>query len=181
MRTTFAPISHIGPFSLITLGLLVVLAVPVQAVTFTTDTYIAADDFTYDGDDIVVDGCVVTIDGAHGFASLWVMPGGVVTHTAEVAGFALTTTGDATIDAGGAIDVDGKGYGPRSGPGVGDDGLTAGGGGGGYGGLGGTGFGNGLEVDGGIAYGSVLAPTELGSGGGGPSTKDPGAGAVSHG
>ncbi len=71
---------------------------------------------------------------------------------------------NATVQAGGAISVDGKGFGLTNGPG---SGLSASGfgSGGGYGGAGGAS----ITVPGGPAYGVVQTPAERGSGGGGGS------------
>jgi hypothetical protein len=43
-----------------------------DSVVFETDTHIADGDLTYDGDDVTVRGCVLTVDGQHAFASLTV-------------------------------------------------------------------------------------------------------------
>ena len=72
------------------------------------------------------------------FAEMSIGSGGVLTHAAGQAGFNLTVTGDLTIEPGGAITADGKGYGSDSGPGAGGSGYWEGGGGS-YGGLGGYG------------------------------------------
>ncbi|MDB6121365.1 MAG: hypothetical protein JWQ71_358 [Pedosphaera sp.] len=55
--------------------------VSVRAVTFTNDTVIGFNDTSYEGVDITVTNCTVTVDGAHAFASLQVLNGGNVTHT----------------------------------------------------------------------------------------------------
>ncbi len=52
-----------------------------SAFTFTTATTIGANDATYEGQDIVVDGAVVTIDGAHIFNSVLVQNGGRIVHS----------------------------------------------------------------------------------------------------
>jgi PKD repeat protein len=103
--------------------------------------------------------------------------GGVLSHTAngnpaipadnDVLNLSLNSL---TVAAGGKIDVSGKGYAPGYGPGVGQDnnGQHEGlGSGGGYGGQGGD-----VPANGGVAlstggpcYGSITAPTDLGSGG----------------
>jgi len=62
------------------------LSVAASATTFQTDTFIAATDFSNDGQDIIVTNCTVTIDGAHSFNSLQVLNGGVVTHSADTYG-----------------------------------------------------------------------------------------------
>lgn len=130
-------------------------------ITFTTDTLIDDGDPTYDGEEIVVNGCTVTINGAHNFATLLITNAGVLTHTAGQSGFDLTITGDLTVDVGGSISADGKGFGSSSGPGQGGDGYGSGARAG-YGGAGG----NSYDATGGIAYGSITKPLELGSGGG---------------
>ena len=86
--------------------------------------------------------------------SVTVNSDGILTHSAGEDGFDLTVTGDLTVDAGGAITVNGKGYGPDSGPGAGGSGC-----GGSYGGAGGG-------ESGVSTYGSITAPSDLGSGGG---------------
>lgn len=71
----------------------------------------------------------------------------------------LTTSGNFLINAGGEINVSGKGYEKDSGPGAGNNA-----GGGGYGGDGGDSGRSG--ANGGVAYGSFTNPSDLGSGGG---------------
>jgi len=51
-----------------------------QTVTFTNNTAISFNDTNYDGLEIVVTNCTLTVDGAHAFAGLRVQPGGVLTH-----------------------------------------------------------------------------------------------------
>ena len=88
----------------------------------------------------------------------------------SVASQVLTVTGNATIQAGGGIIADGTGNAAGVGTGAGravntPSGYFGGGGGyGGYGGSGGAPFG--YSAYGGSTYGSVTAPTDLGSGGG---------------
>lgn len=220
---------------------------------FTNNTAIGAVDTNYDGMDIVVTNCVLTIDGAHEFSSLLVGGGGTLTHSfsangtvtnildvtnedhtltgtnavmllepealtnsvevtditgAEVysngldyvltpsgnnydlartpassipsgstvlvsyqaplgpgpAGFNLTIAGNVEVDAGGAINVNGVGYGGGFGPGAGNSaGSPADGSGGGYGGYGGYSSSNAV---GGGTFGAFTQPNSLGSGGG---------------
>ncbi|MBI5383453.1 MAG: hypothetical protein HZA90_02060 [Verrucomicrobia bacterium] len=94
--------------------------------------------------------------------SLRVGANGLLTHLpTQLPGLDLTVSGDVTIDAGGAISADRKGYGQVAGPGAGtNDYYYASGGG--HGGLGGSGYGQ----MGGGSYGALLAPTAWGSGGG---------------
>ena len=50
------------------------------AVVFTSSTVIGSLDTNYDGANVVISNCTVTVDGAHTFASLRVAPGGTLTH-----------------------------------------------------------------------------------------------------
>ncbi len=52
-----------------------------HAITFTTNTAISLSDTSYDGQDIVVSNCTLTVDGPHAFASLRVASGGTLTHS----------------------------------------------------------------------------------------------------
>ena len=126
-------------------------------VVFAAPASIGAGDTSYAGQDILVRGSTLTVDGTHSFESIHLIEGGVLTHTKGLGdGLELVISTDAIIGASSAISADGRGHGRQSGPGAGirDDH----GGGGSYGGLGGAPTG---EV-----YGSVREPTELGSGGG---------------
>ena len=51
------------------------------AVTFTHDAFISFVDQSYEGQDIAVTNCTLTVDGPHTFNSLQVLNGGVVTHS----------------------------------------------------------------------------------------------------
>lgn len=71
-----------------------------QAITFTTDTTIGAFDTNYDGADIIVTNCTVTVDGLHSFAILQVRNGGALTHTQVPDGslqFSNSITGEAHV------------------------------------------------------------------------------------
>src|SRR6267378_787307 len=66
------------------LGILALAAIQTataSAVIFTSDTTIASGDATYDGQDVVVSNCVLTVDGPHNFASVRVAGTGVLTHS----------------------------------------------------------------------------------------------------
>lgn len=76
---------------------------------------------------------------------------------------ALTVLGNATLQAGAAITLDGKGYGPDQGPGSGEN-VTYASGGAGHGGYGGVGGGTTLSAKGGNIYGSLTSPSQWGSG-----------------
>lgn len=100
----------------------------------------------------------------HTFSSITI--DGTVTHavndTEQVSKVNLTAYGNITINSGGVINVDEKGYLKGEGPGQGVD-SDLGGSGAGYGGIGGSGS-NG--DDGGTTYGFDHSPNQLGSGGG---------------
>lgn len=133
------------------------------------DAVITANDSTHDGKDLIVDGCVLTIDGNHTFDSLRIAAGGIVTHTANVSGFHLTIVGDLSVDYNARLSANGRGYPRGQGPGAGTFGNGAGGSGGGFAGYGGYGGCNcSGRPAGGAPYGSVTLPMDLGSGGGDP-------------
>ena len=111
---------------------------------------------------------VVTLFGTNTVAqNVNLTNGGVLTHLAGASNTVLIVSGNMTIDAASLLDVSGKGFGAGTGPGQGIEvygGFSYYGSGGGYGGIGGnSGPGN---APGGGAYGSITAPTALGSGGG---------------
>jgi hypothetical protein len=229
-----------------------------SAVTFTTNTLISFNDSTYDGQDIVVSNCTVTVDGTHSFLNVHVLSGGILTHsfspsavvwtnsmtTQEIhymsttnvqlyqanvaagtvvvtdeasqsqtyvlgldysltatnsytwlnllpgssitnnetilvsytavnspvnAGLYLTVTNNVEVEAGGAIDATGIGYGASLGPGAGASQMTNypysyySGSGAGHGGFGGN---SSSQAPGGTGYGLTDQPREAGSGGG---------------
>lgn len=133
--------------------------------------------------DVVISNSTVTINDAllHVMQSLTIQSNASLTHatntisTAETAKVVLDITGTLTIEAGGQINVLGKGYPAGKGPGGG--GWTKNDGGS-YGGQGGVYSDTNSVITGGVTnifvnlvrnatYGSCLAPTNLGSGGGG--------------
>lgn len=134
----------------------------VNAASLTNDTLIGSGDLTYEGQDLVVDGCIATINGPHTFSSLAVVNGGVVTHSPYGSNpdnaLNLTVTGDVTVGTTGSISANSKGYGQEGGPGAGGPS--------GYNGCGGGHGGRGGGSAGGVAYGSVTEPVDMGSGGG---------------
>ena len=131
--------------------------------TVSTPTTIDCEDTTFDGQDITVDGATLTVDCKHTIRSLIVRNGGVVTHSpGNTNGLRLAVVGDVTVETGGSISADGRGYGLSGGPGSMP--RTDGGPGASYGGHGGSGSQNGAW---GPVYGSVLQPVDLGSGAGG--------------
>ncbi len=65
----------------LSLAVLFAQALSVGAITFTNDTVIGINNTNYEGADIAVTNCTVTVDGVHSFASLQVLNAGVLTHT----------------------------------------------------------------------------------------------------
>jgi hypothetical protein len=59
-----------------------------RGVTFTTAAQIAGGNTNYEGADIIVTNCILTVDGPHTFASLTLQNGGVLTHTYGPNGYA---------------------------------------------------------------------------------------------
>ena len=150
------------------------------SVTITQDLTISAGNPVLDNRDITVDGATLTLIGAHTFNNLTLTNNASVTHpvsttTAEYS-LEVTVTNTLSVDASSSIDVTDKGYlgGYRGGNSsiygrtLGN--TTTGGSyhtsGGSYGGL--SGQYSGDAVNG--AYGSIVDPDELGSGGGGLSS-----------
>lgn len=125
--------------------------------TFSSDTNIGCSDFTYDGQDIIVDGAVLTIDCAHTFQNLTITNGGRVTRSAgQLSGMDLTIVQDLNIESGAAIDASVKGYLFDQGPGTAS---AFSGGGGAHGGAAEN------RIPGGHSYGSFKQPPDSGSGG----------------
>ncbi|MBS3136507.1 hypothetical protein J4401_06140, partial [Candidatus Woesearchaeota archaeon] len=120
-----------------------------------------------------------TLDGKLKSIRVVVQSTGTLTHTINgnsTLYFINITATNLTIEAGGAINVKGKGHsgGSAGNGGYGDggggsvsSGGDAGGGGAGYGGAGGAGQTYGGTATGGSAYGNATEPLNLGSGGGG--------------
>jgi hypothetical protein len=160
---------------LVIIAAVLCLGISASAALFTSDTTIGATDTNYDGGDIIVIGCTVTIEGPHTFSDVLIVENGFIKHapiTGVVgAGLNLTVSNFVVIEAGSGIVADGLGFGPGTGPGAGasaEDTLPFGlaytnGGGGGYGGNGGSGVGG---TPGGAAYSTLEDATNAGSGGG---------------
>ena len=138
-----------------------------HATLFTSPGVISSSDSTHDGQDLVIRGVSVTIDGAHSFSALQLLEGAVLAHSATTADnefrMDLTLSGGLLIDETSSINVIGRGYLPGYTHGNttegGATGATEGdGSGGSYGGLGGGGTPN-------WTYGDFTNPNELGSGG----------------
>ncbi|MBL9119397.1 MAG: hypothetical protein JNL80_05750 [Phycisphaerae bacterium] len=119
---------------------------------------------------IIVDNCgnageTTEFDGVHSFdANMLVRNQGRVGHSHASVGMVLGLVGDLTVESGGFVTVDGRGYAGGVGPGAGasSSSFSLGAAGGGHGGKGGsTGAG-----PGGSTHGSEPTPTDLGSSGG---------------
>jgi hypothetical protein len=142
-----------------------------QTVTINTSTLIDVGNTTYEGKDIIVTGCTLTVNGSHAFNSLQVTDTALVTHSPAAAGQTnnrvnLTITQDVSIDGTSTIDASFKGYNADfPGPGAGVTGTVGGdwGSGGGYGGFGADGS---AGATGGSVYGSIMQPVDWGSAGG---------------
>ncbi len=148
-------------------ALILALASKAFAAVLTQNTTLGAGDTTYDGQEIVVSNCTLTVNGPHAFASLLLTSNAVLTHAAAPNGetnnrVLLTIAGDATIEAGCNINASARGYASASGPGAGGNWGDQGSGGG-HGGQGGY-TPNGRS--GGGAYDLIPTPADFGSGGG---------------
>src|ERR1035438_4727774 len=158
-----------------------------ETVTISTSTLIDVGNTAYEGKDIIVTGCTLTVNGAHAFNSLQVTDTALVTHSPAAVGQTnnrvnLTIAQDVLIDGTSRIDVSFKGYNPDyPGPGGGVTGTVGGdwGSGGGYGGFGADST---AGAKGGSVYGSLIEPVDWGSAGGScpshSSVGGPGGGAV---
>ena len=146
-------------------------------VVLSTDCAVSASDFSYDSLKVQINGAAVTIDGAHQFASLGLVNGATITHSActesTSSSLDINVGGCLSLDADSEINVDGRGY---------IRGRTAGNStakaskrrsGGSYGGEGGDYMG-----DAGEAYGVIHNPDEPGSGAGPDSRGGAGGGLV---
>src|ERR1035438_621606 len=142
-----------------------------QTVTISTSTLIDVGHTAYEGRDIIVTGCTLTVNGAHAFNSLQVTDTALVTHSSAAVGQTnnrvnLTIAQDVLIDGTSRIDVSFKGYNADfPGPGGGVTGTVGGdwGSGGGYGGFGADST---AGAKGGSVYGSLTEPVDWGSAGG---------------
>ncbi len=151
-------------FLIVLLAAFIPLAVAAAQTIFTTSAVIANGDPTYDGQDIWVVDCTLTVDGPHSFNSLELRANGVLTHPATTATSAhslkLTIAGNLFIDTNSAIDVSGRGYPADYTIGGAVQGASTGFSGGSYGGFGAPNTGTANDV-----YGDYRNPNELGSGG----------------
>ena len=137
-----------------------------NSVYVTSNAVIHAGDATYDGQNIVVDGCTLTVNGSHSFTNLRLINGAKVTHSAAttdtVYSVDLAVGGTLMVSSNSSIDASGKGYLPGRTMGNTATNASIENSGGSYGGLGGRG------VDGMVnpVYGDFRCPDEPGSGAG---------------
>lgn len=148
------------------IAILCLLSPAVAQTNFTGNATLNAGDTTYDGQDITVTGCTLTINGPHSFKSLS-LKGAKITHSRQEdanysGGLNLTITGDCSIDGGSQIDVTSQGYAAGAGPGRGRIGFGDGGGGAAHGGEGGFL----VYRTSGTVYDNLRTPSQPGSGGG---------------
>jgi len=116
-------------------------------------------------EDCTIDNAYFYANSKSAFENLVIMSDGFLSHSSNSSSQAyiidMDVSGSITIEAGGYIDVNGRGYAGDKGAGKGVSGYY-GGGGGGHGGNGG----NGSSGSGGAGYDSVTNPSQIGSGGG---------------
>ena len=141
---------------------------PSPAATFTTNTLVDVGNLTYEGQDILVSNCTVTVNGPHAFNSLRLTNSAVLTHSPAANGqpdfrLNLTIAQGVNVDGSSRIDAVGRGYAGASGPGAGSSSAIKAGAGAGHGGFGGFGTDMGSV---GAVYDSIMTPTQPGSGGG---------------
>ncbi|HUD45612.1 MAG TPA: hypothetical protein VMR33_02225, partial [Candidatus Baltobacteraceae bacterium] len=131
---------------------------------FTSSTIIVATNTAYDGENIVIDGCTLTVDGTHTFNSISLSNGAVLTHQPATAvqtfSLVLTVTNNVFVDSTSSINVSGCGYLPGYTLDDSTNGAANNTAGGSYGGLGGLCCGSTSDA----VYGDFHYPNELGSG-----------------
>ena len=136
-----------------------------ETVVLTTPVSIAVGQTTYDGKDLVISNCVVSVDGAHSYNSVAIIAGGSLTHPActstETHSLDLSVATELRIDGASTVDTTGKGYLPGRTVGNQTSGAATGNAGGSYGGYGGNGY---YVGRGGVVYGDYHNPNEPGSG-----------------
>ncbi|MDH5711536.1 MAG: thrombospondin type 3 repeat-containing protein [Gammaproteobacteria bacterium] len=128
---------------------------------------IGATDTALDGQDLIVNGSTLTIDGSHQFNSIQLINGAVLTHSLSPATQLELTSNTIFIDASSSIDISGKGHLPNS--------AVTGASGGSYGGRGGVYETNGTTNP---VFGSATLPTDFGIGGIGSAGKTYGGGSI---
>src|SRR4051812_45331355 len=137
-----------------------------STIILTNSITISEANTNYDGQDLVISGATVTVDGSHSFASLLLTNDAVLTHSScsptETHTLDLIVTNQIVVSSNSRIDVSGKGYLAGRTTGNATVGGATGKGGGSHAGLGG------YDVWGrsGRTYGNFASPSDWGSGGG---------------
>ena len=138
--------------------------------TFTTSALISETNTAYNGQDIVVSGATLTVDGPHAFNSLLLTNGAVLTHSpcsaSQTHSLDLTCSNAVAVSANSSIDVSGRGYAGGRTTGNTNLGASTCLSGGSYGGLGGNGsigFGT-CQGAANSIYGDYADPDDWGSG-----------------
>ena len=130
------------PVWLAVLLLATIVTPSAQGAIFSTDTTIAEANFTYEGQDIVVDRATLTLNGAHRFRSMVLTNGAMLTHshctTDQTYKLDVTVTNLFRIMRDSSIDVQGRGYRPGRTTGNSTVGASTGNSGASYGGAGGS-------------------------------------------
>ncbi|HWD17913.1 MAG TPA: hypothetical protein VHB20_01430, partial [Verrucomicrobiae bacterium] len=156
------------------------LAAGARAEFFFQDATINADDTNYDGGDVVVVGCTLTINGPHTFSDMLLTDGGWITHSPATnsqtvggvrGGTLLTIQNSLVVDAGSGFRADGLSVTSSGGGGTiftnypfGASEYYASGGGGGNAGRGGASLGGAPGGNAGLLF--PTGPNRLGSSGG---------------
>ena len=71
--------------------LLLAVSPVLSAATFTSNAFISSSNTNFDGQDIVVIGCTLTIDGSHAFSDVILLDNGVITHSFSPTGLIADT------------------------------------------------------------------------------------------
>jgi hypothetical protein len=91
---TMLPMNKLARFCRLTFAILVLATVGLpraSGMVFTENTVIGPQNTNYDGQDIVILDCTVTVDGPHTFSSLVLAANGVLTHSFSATGMLPTT------------------------------------------------------------------------------------------
>src|SRR5437867_2289553 len=81
MKNSCSSIRRLAPITALLLATLIA-----HAATFTSDTLIGINNTNFDGQDIAVTNCTLTVDGSHPFLSVNLLNGAVLTHSASTNG-----------------------------------------------------------------------------------------------
>ena len=96
--------------------LLLLLSLSIRAATFTTNALITEADTSFDGQDIVIDGATLTVDGRHYFNSLLLTNGAVLTHSSctasETHKLDLVVSNEVVVSTNSRIDTGESRYAP---------------------------------------------------------------------